>query len=73
MDVWPEVNIVKEYTGFELDVEEPPIDEPRYAWMAIDHFFVYFYCFWAINFFRFGTIHLEYTSIIILDTVAILL
>lgn len=29
MDVWPEVNIVKEYTGFELEVEEPPIDEPR--------------------------------------------
>ncbi|CBJ32857.1 Trigger factor (TF) [Ectocarpus siliculosus] len=31
MDVWPEVNIVKEYTGFELEVEEPPIDEPRVA------------------------------------------
>ena len=31
MDVWPEVNIVKEYTGFELEVEEPPIDEPRWV------------------------------------------
>lgn len=31
MDVWPEVDIVKEYTGFELEVEEPPLDEPRYG------------------------------------------
>lgn len=29
MDVWPEVTIEKEYTGFELEVEEPPLDEPR--------------------------------------------
>ncbi|CAN0012822.1 unnamed protein product [Pylaiella littoralis] len=37
MDVWPEVNIVKEYTGFELEVEEPPLDEPRVAaaWKAL--------------------------------------
>eukprot|EP00903_Cladosiphon_okamuranus_P008511 g8175.t1 len=31
MDVWPEVKMEKEYTGFELEVEEPPIDEPRVA------------------------------------------
>ena len=29
MDVWPEVTIEKEYTGFNLEVEEPPLDEPR--------------------------------------------
>lgn len=29
MDVWPEVEIEKEYTGFDLQVEEPPLDEPR--------------------------------------------
>ncbi|CAM9813825.1 unnamed protein product [Scytosiphon promiscuus] len=31
MDIWPEVKLEKEYTGFEMEVEEPPIDEPRVA------------------------------------------
>eukprot|EP00752_Nemacystus_decipiens_P008079 g7221.t1 len=31
MDIWPEVTIEKEYTGFDLEVEEPPLDEPRVA------------------------------------------
>ena len=28
-DVWPEIKMVGEYTGFDLEVEEPPLDEPR--------------------------------------------
>ena len=28
-DVWPEIKMVSEYTGFDLEVEEPPLDEPR--------------------------------------------
>eukprot|EP00904_Undaria_pinnatifida_P012763 jgi/Undpi1/8617/HiC_scaffold_25.g11082.m1 len=36
-DVWPEIKMVGEYTGFDLEVEEPPLDEPRVeaAWKAL--------------------------------------
>ncbi|CAN0177495.1 unnamed protein product [Laminaria digitata] len=36
-DVWPEIKMLSEYTGFDLEVEEPPLDEPRVeaAWKAL--------------------------------------
>lgn len=29
VDVWPEVKMTGEYTGFDLEIEEPVKDEPR--------------------------------------------